>query len=175
MPKDEENKGYNSVHVRLGNPKADKSRSQSSDKYRGKDLACFLRGSLICNYIRSFFVVDCNTGLLYIFKKTNQDKPSRVLHLNSGIIRESEQMLEDPETREHIPSFELILQKKTYQIVPEHIEDFDLLLKEFRKMVDFPKPSKEYGKKMMNGVVTVAKSPWKLVSKSISFSKFSFW
>lgn len=128
-------------------------------------LVSFLRGSLILNYVRSFFVVDCNTGLLYIFKKLKQDDPSKILHLNGGVITDSEQHFEDPESKRHIPSFDLALNGKTYQIVPEHPDNAELLRREFEKMVKFPKPEKQYGKKMVNGAVTVAKSPWKLVSK----------
>jgi len=119
---------------------------------------------MILNYVRSFFVVDCNTGLLYVFKKTSQDKPTKILHLNGGVVKQGEQVFEDPDSKQHIPSFDLKLNDKTYQIVPEHAEDFETLLKEFKLMITFDKPNKGYGKKMMNGAVSVAKSPWKLVS-----------
>jgi hypothetical protein len=57
------------------------------------------------------------------------------------------------------------LKKKTYQVIPEMKDEFELLIKEFEKMVSFPKPRKQIGRKMMKGAVSVAKSPWKLVSK----------
>jgi uncharacterized protein YlzI (FlbEa/FlbD family) len=120
---------------------------------------------MILNYVRSFFVVDCNTGLLYNFKKLSQNNPSKILHLNGGVITEGEQHFEDPGSKQHIPSFELLLNGKKYQIVPEHAEDFDTMVKEFKKMVRIPKLKKQYGKKMVNGSVTVLKTPWKLVSK----------
>jgi len=98
----------------------------------GEILITYLRGSMICNYVRSFFVVDCNTGYLYFFKKITQSKPTRIMHLGGGIITEGEEHFEDPTNGEHIPSFELILNKKTYQIVPEYASDFEVLLNEFK-------------------------------------------
>ena len=74
-------------------------------------IISYMRGSMILNYVRSYFVVDWNTGLLYIFKKSNQNKPSRILHLSGGKISEGEQHFEDPINGEHIPSFELMLKK----------------------------------------------------------------
>lgn len=85
--------------------------------------------------------------------------------MNGGEITEGEQHFECPDSGQHIPSFELLLSGKNYQIVPEDPANFDLLLKEFKKMVELPRPKRQYGKAMVNGAVSVAKSPWKLVCK----------
>lgn len=85
--------------------------------------------------------------------------------MNGGVINESDEVFEDPETKRKISSFELLLNKKVYQVIPEEEDQFELLVEEFKKMIMFPKPDKEYGRKMVKGAVTVVKLPWKLVSK----------
>ena len=88
--------------------------------------------------------------------------------MSGGRISEGEQHFEDPINGEHIPSFELTLKKKVYQIVPEYSADFEMMINAFKEMINFPRPKKEIGKKVTNGAVTVAKMPWKFVSKSSS-------
>lgn len=128
------------------------------------------RGSyLVKNHVRSFFVLDCNTGYLYFFKKTTQEKPTKIIHLQGGVISDSEEIFEDPINGEKIPAFELSLKKRTYIIVPEYAIDYDLTLKEFSSCVIKNRPKGHYRKKVAKGAMSVAKIPWNVV-RMVTFS-----
>jgi hypothetical protein len=89
--------------------------------------------------------------------------------LQGGTIYESEEHFEDPINGEHIPSFDMVLGKHKYQIVPEYAKEFDLLLKEFKHCVSMHRPKGHYRKKFANGAVSVAKAPWNVI-KLVTFS-----
>lgn len=130
-----------------------------------KEMVSFLRGWLIVNFKRSFFVVDCYTGLMYQFKKVKQQTPTDVIHLGGGKIYESNEEFEDQDTKERFKTFEVTVDHVTYQIVPENQAKYDSCLNEFYKMVDFPKPTKVKRKMVAKGAAEVVKAPWRLVSK----------
>jgi hypothetical protein len=62
--------------------------------------------------VRTFFVLDNDTGLIHIFKNIKQDKPNKTISLSGGSFPEQQRIISDPAKGTVIPSFEFKLRKR---------------------------------------------------------------